>query len=341
MRNTAYVLIIATITVIALVYAQSLLIPFIFGAGFWFLTKEFRKLLNRIPFVLQYFPTWLKNVLVFTLMVMSLGFVVSILSHSINNLSAAYPQYQPNIDSIMTKIGDLFHVNVQQSIESALSNFDFGATLSSMLNGVSGILGNAFMIIIYALFIFLEESSFTLKLKKVLSKQEQYDRFYTVLKKIEVSVFDYLRLKTLVSLLTGLFSYFVLMLVGIDSPIFWAFLIFLLNYIPTIGSLVATLFPAIFSLIQFGEFTPFLIVLVAVGAVQVIVGNVIEPRIMGKTLNLSPLVTILALAIWGQIWGVVGMVLSVPITVIMVIIFSQFSSTKKVAMLLSENGDIN
>ena len=118
------------------------------------------------------------------------------------------------------------------------------------------------------------------------------------------------------------------------------FLIFLLNYIPTIGSLVATVFPSIFCLLQFGEITSFLIVLFAVGGIQVIVGNIIEPKLFGRSLNLSPLVTILSLAVWGKIWGVTGMVLSVPITVIMIIIFSQFEKTKAIAMVLSENGDI-
>lgn len=99
-------------------------------------------------------------------------------------------------------------------------------------------------------------------------------------------------------------------------------------------------FPAVFSLLQFGEVTPFLIVLIAVGCIQVIVGNIIEPKLFGKSLNLSPLVTILSLAVWGKIWGITGMVLSVPITVIMIIIFSQFEKTKSVAILLSENGDI-
>ena len=115
---------------------------------------------------------------------------------------------------------------------------------------------------------------------------------------------------------------------------------FLLNYIPTIGSLVGTVFPAIFSLIQFGEFTPFLIVLFSVGAVQLVVGNLIEPKLFGKSLNLSPLVTILSLALWGQIWGVTGMILSVPITVILVIVFSQFEKTRPIAIMLSENGEI-
>ena len=121
---------------------------------------------------------------------------------------------------------------------------------------------------------------------------------------------------------------------------FWAFLIFLLNFIPTIGSLIATIFPAAYSLLQFGEFSPALLVLVIVGTIQLVVGNIVEPRVMGSSMNISPLVTILALTFWGMIWGITGMILSIPIMVVLVIIFSQFESTRPIAILLSEKGEI-
>mgnify|MGYP001804369230 CR=1 FL=1 len=126
---------------------------------------------------------------------------------------------------------------------------------------------------------------------------------------------------------------------GVDAAFFWAFLMFALNYIPTVGSLIATLFPALFSLVQFGESRPFIIILAGLGLLEWVIGNVIEPKLMGKSLNLSPLVTILALIIWGQIWGITGMLLSTPITVVMVIFNSKFESKRSVAILLKENGD--
>ena len=121
---------------------------------------------------------------------------------------------------------------------------------------------------------------------------------------------------------------------------FWAFLIFILNYIPTIGYLIATLFPALISLLQFGTFINPMIVLVAIGSIQFLVGNVIEPKLMGNSLNVSPLVVLISLAFWGTIWGVTGMILSVTITIMIIISCSQFKSTKWIAILLSENGNI-
>jgi predicted PurR-regulated permease PerM len=143
-----------------------------------------------------------------------------------------------------------------------------------------------------------------------------------------------------VSLITGVSSFIALLIIGVDTPLFWAFLIFILSFIPVVGALVAVLFPATIALFQFGDLTHFFLVLGIIGFIQLIVGNILEPRIMGNSLNVSSLVVILSLSFWGMIWGITGMVLSVPITVIMIIFFSQFPATKSVAIILSEKGEV-
>ena len=182
--------------------------------------------------------------------------------------------------------------------------------------------------------------NFHQKLILAFSKSNKQDKISTVIEEIEASITNYLGLKTIVSLCTGLLSYIVLLFIGIDAPIFWAFLITLLNYIPTVGSLIATVFPATYCLLQFGEVYPFVLVLVLVGTIQVLIGNILEPRLMGNSLNISSLATLIALSVWGSIWGITGMFLSVPISVILIIILSQFPSTKPVAIMLSDKGVI-
>lgn len=341
MKNTAHFFIVFFAIVAILIIGQGVLIPFIFALLFWFLTKEIRNATNKISFIKKYFPKWLNNVFVFLLMILSFGFISEMLTNNIKELTVSINQYKPNIETIIIKLEGYLHIDILKSIKSYFDKFNFANILTAIANSISGVLGNSFMIIIYALFIFLEEDSFKTKLKTIFFKTEQFNKVNSLLLKIEKSISSYLKLKTYVSLLTGGLSFLILYTVGIDSPFFWAFIIFLLNYIPTIGSLIATIFPSIFSLIQFGELSPFLSVLIGVGLVQIVVGNFIEPKVFGKSLNLSPLVTILALSIWGQIWGIVGMLLSVPITVIMMIIFSQVEKTKSIAIMLSENGDID
>jgi len=204
---------------------------------------------------------------------------------------------------------------------------------------VSSLFGDAFLVIIYLVFILLEEPIFPRKIRAIYDSPERLDNALNMLEKIDKSTSNYMAIKSLMSLLTGTLSFFVLLLIGIDAPFFWAFLIFLLNYIPAIGSLIATLFPTIFAMLQFGDITHPVLVVTIVGAIQVLIGNLLEPRIMGNSLNISTLVVFITLAVWGAIWGVIGMLLSVIITAIMILVMSEIPSTRAIAILLSKKGD--
>jgi AI-2 transport protein TqsA len=326
--------------VIILVFGKELMIPFVFAILIWFLVSKVRLLLVKIPFVKRRLPSWLQSLITSVFIFGILGFVGTILTKSINSLAKSYKNYQINVSFLKERIDATFQIDIGESFGNFLTDLNFGSILESIFTSLSGLFGSTFMILIYMLFVFLEANSFPHKIRAVCTTDEQYASVKDLLGKIESSMTNYIGLKTLTSVLTGLLSYFVLLIIGIDSPVFWAFLIFLLNYIPTIGSMVATLFPALFSLLQFGEFQPFFMVLLFVGVIQVLVGNFLEPKLMGNSLNISPLVTILALSFWGAIWGITGMFLSVPITVMLVIVFAQFPSTRPIAIMLSEKGKV-
>lgn len=341
MKNTAYFCIVAISIVTALIYGKSLLIPFIFALLLWFLSRKLRLTFNRIKFVNNFFPSWMKNT-VSSLVILFLLVVISkILTSNINTLASASQNYDTNIGSIIESLSLYLSVDLVETLKVQLGNINFGNILSLIFNSLTELFGNLFMIIIYVLFIFLEEVNFHKKLLLAFSTKNKQDKISTVIDEIEASVTNYLGLKTLVSLSTGFLSYLVLLFIGIDAPTFWAFLITLLNYIPTIGSLIATVFPATYCLLQFGELYPFVLVLILVGLIQIIIGNILEPRLMGNSLNISSLATLITLSIWGSIWGITGMFLSVPISVILIIILSQFPSTRPVAIMLSDKGEIN
>lgn len=326
--------------VITLIYGKSLLIPFIFALLLWFVVRKIRNGLDRIEFVSKYFPRWIKSLIPSIVLVSILAFISKVLMTNINDLAKSHLLYEGNIEQIIQQFNERFEIDLMDYLKSQTGNLDFGTVLQNVFQSLSDILSNTFIIIIYALFIFLEEANFQKKLKAIFKDQSQYEKINDVLEKIESSVSSYIGLKTLVSFITGLGSYIALLFIGIDVPVFWAFLIFLLNYIPTIGSLVGTVFPAIFCLLQFGDVSNCLLVLGIVGSIQLVVGNLLEPRLMGNTLNISSFVAIFALSFWGALWGITGMLLSIPITVIMVIVFSHFTSTRAVAVLLSEKGNV-
>ena len=147
-------------------------------------------------------------------------------------------------------------------------------------------------------------------------------------------------IKLFTSSLTGLASYLYLLAVGVDFAGLWGLLIFLLNFIPTVGSIAATLFPALIALAQSDGYGLFVLVLLGIGMLQLCIGNILEPRFMGSSFNLSPVVILLNLALWNAIWGIPGMFLCVPFLIIVAIVLSHFPQTRSVAIMLSSDGNL-
>ena len=335
-----YVFLIIITSVLVLIYAQSIIIPFILAVLFWFLIRVIKKFLFKIKYVNR-LHDWLLTLISSFFLLGTLLLVITMITKNIQQLSATLPDYQANIHKITTGLNNRFNIDVSTMLDNFAKNFEFAGILSGLLSALTGLFGNAVTILLYLVFLLLEEKMFPLKIKAMYPNNKEHKRIDAILNKIDKSISDYIALKTLISILTGVLSYITLLFIGVDAPIFWAFLIFILNYIPTIGSLIATIFPAIFALLQFGEFTEAFLVLGIVGSIQMVVGNFVEPKVMGNSLNISPLVVFLTLAIWGVMWGFTGMMLSVPITVILIIIMAEFPITRPFAVLLSQDGKIS
>lgn len=205
---------------------------------------------------------------------------------------------------------------------------------SSVLTSLGGIMGNALTIFFLAIFLLLELDSFQLKTRIILKdSNNSHIYFSSIIKNIR----DYLSIKTATSLLTGFLIWISLIILGVDYAVIWALIAFLLNYIPNIGSIIAA-FPAmLFSLIQLG--VPGLLwTTVVFVIVNMIVGNIVEPKVMGKGLGLSTYIVFVSLLFWGFVLGTVGMFLSVPLTMAIKIALEQNEKTKWIAILLgSEN----
>lgn len=335
-----YVFIILVALVVVMIVAQNIIIPFILAILFWFVIRVIKKLLSRVRFIRR-IPDWTLTIISTALLLSLLFLVISMITINIRYLSVTLPDYEENITKITRELRSSFELNFPLVWNDLTADINFGNILSRIFSTLTGLFSNAFIVLIFLIFILLEESIFPDKIKAMYPDENKYKKVNSLIKKIDHSVSNYIAIKTLVSLLTGVLSYFALLSIGVDAPFFWAFLIFILNFIPSIGSLIATVFPAFFALLQFGSFTPAILVLAIVGAIQIIIGNFLEPRIMGTSMNISPLVVFLTLVLWGMMWGIAGMLLSVPITVIFILIMSEFKETRPIAILLSRRGRIN
>jgi AI-2 transport protein TqsA len=192
-----------------------------------------------------------------------------------------------------------------------------------------------FVVLIYLIFLIAERVSLPGRVARAFGEARARE-IMSVVEAINRAVHDYIALKTFVSFLQGVLSFAVLAAFGVEFAVMWGVLIFLFNFIPYIGSLVAVSLPILLSFLQYAEepWKPLLILLLLL-LIQRVVDNFIEPRLTGHKLGLSPLLVLLSLAFWGWLWGVVGMILAVPLTVIVKIILENIRETKPLATLIS------
>lgn len=329
------------VVVVCLIYFSNFLQPLVLALMVWYLIYVFKTYTRKIKIRKQQLPEWLQTTLAFVFIFLVTYGIVEIVSYNLELILNRAPLYvenaKPMLESIQTIEG---FEQAQERMINKIEDFDFRPVITGFLNGISSFAGNITLIIIYVGFLLAEQKFFRKKLQLVIQESNKGSAYLNIIREVNEAVQKYVLVKTQMSLIVGLLTYFILLAFDVDFPILWAFLTFLLNYIPYIGSLVATLLPAVFAIFQFQSLLIFVWIFLALQAVHIVVGNILEPKIMGRTLNLSPLGVLVALAFWGIIWGILGMIVSVPITSILVITASRIPSLRFLAIWLSETGEL-
>lgn len=267
--------------------------------------------------------------------VLLLFFIIGqLIGGSIVNFTSDAPNYASKLNEIIiSSIQSLNQLGVNVSTEYLMNMIDAGKIMNftaGMLGELGGILGNMLIIMFIVIFLLMELNVFAVKTVAIVDTPAESLKY---LADIGQNIRQYLGIKTLVSLLTGFLIWTGLVIIGVKYAILWAMIAFLLNYIPNIGSILAGIPAVLFALVQLG-FDGFLWTTGVFVFVNMFVGNVVEPRVMGKGLGLSTLVVFLSLIFWGFILGTVGMFLSVPLTMTVKIILEQNEKTKWIAILL-------
>jgi predicted PurR-regulated permease PerM len=265
--------------------------------------------------------------------------LASLVGSSVTEFSKEMPKYREQLIEqfawILEKLQDF---NIQISQQKVLDYFDPGMALSmttNMLSGVGNVMANLFLIILTIVFMLFEAQSMPRKFHLALDapdkRLKQIDKFLQ-------SVNQYMVIKTLVSLATAVVVGIGLTIIGVDYALLWAVIAFLFNYIPNIGSIIAAIPAVLLAFIQMGPGAAGITGLLYVGT-NMVMGNMVEPRFMGRGLGLSTLVVFLSLIFWGWLLGSVGMLLSVPLTMIVKIGLESSDSGNWLAILLSDDSD--
>ncbi len=279
-------------------------------------------------------PGWLAITIVVVAMVGILMGVGALAAQSASTFTQKLPFYQERLTSLYEEaIAWLGGYGIELSRQMLLENFNPGQALAmagNTLAGLGGVLSNSFLILLTVIFILAEASSFPRKLRDIL---RDADRSMPHFARFAENVNRYIAIKTTVSLITGLAIAAYLAVLGVDFPILWGLLAFLLNFVPAIGSIIAAAPAVLLALVQIG---PGYALLTAMGyaVVNIGMGNIVEPRFMGRELGLSTLVVFLSLVLWGWVLGPVGMLLSVPLTMTAKIALEANPATDWLAHLL-------
>jgi len=324
----------AVILIAGLRAAQALVVPFMLALFFAIIAAPLVNWLQR-----KRVPAAVAVLLVVIVLLAVLTIVGVVLGGTINRFVAAIPQYQARLDALVNSIPSLIDrlpLELEIDDREILGIIDPGSVMSwvgSGLKGLAAILSNTFMISLIVVFMLLEGVWVPTKLKVAFGEDSkavlQVDHAATQIQR-------YLAVKTIVSLSTGTMVAIWTSLLGLDFALLWGLLAFLLNFIPTIGSLLAAVPAVLLALIQLG---PGSALAVGLGfmVVNILFGNIIEPNVIGRTLGLSTLVVFLSLVFWGWVLGPVGMLLSVPLTMIIKIILESSEKTRPIAIML-DNG---
>ncbi|MBO4480094.1 MAG: AI-2E family transporter [Alphaproteobacteria bacterium] len=253
----------------------------------------------------------------------------------ISELLVVMPDIQAGLNSLWNYISNTLGLDITNITMPNITSI-----ASSIGSSVARLATSMGMVIVYMIFMFVEQSTFHKKFAELFPNKSQGKKARYILHSIDENMKKYLFMKTLVSGITGLVSFAWMYILDLEFAGVWAFAIFILSYIPTIGAIVGCAMPILFAAIYGATLNEIVLLSLGLIGLQVIFGNIIEPKLTGKTLNLSTLAILINLVFWGLIWGVAGMFFSVPLLVATFIITAQFDSTRWIAILLSADGKI-
>lgn len=333
--NLGTAAVITAAAVVVLIYgmqaAQRILVPFLVAVFLAVICTPLLHGMRRLKI-----PAGIAVLVIVAGIIGILALAGAFVGGSIAEFTARLPFYEQQLNSKLADLASRF--DTQFSVSDLLDQIEISSPMGLVANlftGLQSLFANFFLIIFTVVFLLLEASTMPRKLQLVLAGSHADPDYF---KRFTHSVQRYLGIKTLISLVTGALAYTLTALVGLDFPLLWGLLAFLFNYVPTIGSLIAAIPPIVLALVQFGLVQA---AIIGVGylALNVTIGGLIEPRVMGRGLGLSTLVVFLSLVFWGWVFGPIGMLLSVPLTMTAKIALESSERTVPIAILMGSGGD--
>ena len=322
--------------------ASGVLVPMVLGLMISYVVMAVARLTGTIQWIGVRLSPGLRLAVAAVLICYGLVQLVTLLAANLAAFASSAPEYQTRLLAAVQTLANMAGFQGDLTWETLRSDLFGQINLQSALrNGVASsvaLLGGLIFVLLNVVFMLLERGSFDAKLDKMVPDGEGSIRLRKVIEDINGRVGRYLVVKTLINIALGVLCYGIMLAYGLEFAVLWAIVIALVNYIPYIGSFIGVAVPGVIALGQFGLTDEVITLILFLSAAQFLVGNVLEPQVMGTSMDLSPYAVLISLTVWTALWGIAGAIAAIPITAVMVIVLSEFSATRPIAILLSRSG---
>ncbi len=320
--------------------ARGVLAPLVIAILVWFVLNALAGLVARLSGGRQDSPGLAARA-VAALAVIGVLIAVSVMaSNSLAGFRENLPDYQRNLREMANAAAGAVGLRSPLGLERLFENISTREVVIQVAGTAAGFASGLFVVLVYVVFLFAEAGRAPAKLAALAPDPERHAELSALIARIRTEIETYLGVKVLVGLAQALPSLLLLSLVGLDGAAFWAVVVFFSSFVPTVGSLIGIVFPSLVAVVQFASPVPVVLTIALLAVIQVAGTNFLEPRLMGSSLNLSPLVILIAIFSGGAVWGITGALVAVPALSIAVIVFARIQSMRSVAVLLSSDGRV-
>lgn len=310
-----------------------MLTPLAMAVVLWFVIDS---LAHALCVRLRVLPSWLATPTAIGVVIVVAALMVGLVVSNVSELASRGEAYQARLDAFIAEGHRWAHIGgAPPTVRQILSNLDLPSVLTAIAEAAQALTAEAVMTLVFLVFMFPAAAAAPNKLDHIFPTRAHRERARKVITAIEQATKSYFWVQMVGSFITSALVFASLSAVGLNNALYWAVLMFFLNFIPVIGTIIAIALPVVFALMQFADPLRVLATVLGAGAWPFLIGNFVMPRLTGRSLNLSPLVVLLALAFWSTIWGVTGAFLAAPLSVMLMIVLAQFPETRALAILMS------
>lgn len=284
-------------------------------------------------------PSWAVSLLAGLVVIITASTGIFIMAQGAAQIVSQGPALLARLDDISLEIGRSMHLREPLHVAAIVGQVSVADVASFLISGMQGLFSGLLLMVVYFGFMLAGRKRIAAKVEKVAGSSSRARTIKAAIGRIAADIETYVWVQTITGLILTLSATAVMLAVGLNNVLFWAVVFFLLTFIPNIGVTVGSVAPSLFALIQFRTVWEAITIFVVIQVVATIVGNFIYPRLQAHTQNIDPVATLLSLAFWSWLWGLPGAFLAVPMTLMSMMVFTQFPSTKWVAAALSNDGN--